>query len=127
MPRELTLSVRSKYGYVIIDVGGDITFDDFPRIDAFVKESIPPGFRNCVFNMEGVKYINSSALSLLIKLMHEFTTRKVDMYIMNASDEIEGLMKMTGVRKYFLFIKDEQSLMKKLQKDDTDRLLDIEG
>ncbi|MBN1531538.1 MAG: STAS domain-containing protein [Spirochaetes bacterium] len=126
MPRELTLSMRSKYGYDIVDIGGDITYDDFPKIDAFVKNSITPGFKNIIFNMEAVKYINSSALSLLIKLMHEFSIKKIDMYIMHASEEIEGLMKMTGVKKYFMFIKDEQALMKKLQREETDRLLKLD-
>ncbi len=127
MANELMLSIRSKFGYDIIDISGDISFDDFPKIDAFMKNSSTAGFKNIILNMDAVKYINSSALSLLIKMMHEFSARNIDMYIMNLSDEIETLMKMTGVKKFFQFIKDEKTLINKLNKEETDRLLDHPG
>ena len=124
MQNELTMSIRSKYGYDIVDIVGEISFDDFYKIDGFIKSSATPGNRHMILNMNGVKYINSSALSLLIKLMRELSMNKIELYIMNANEEIEGLMKITGVRKFFQLISDEATLMKKLQKDETDKLLD---
>ena len=125
MQENMTLAIRTKYAYDIIDITGDISYDDFPQIDQFIKNRATPGNKNLILNMEGVKYINSSALSLLIKLMHELSILKIELYIMHASEEIEALMKMTGVRKFFQLIKDEQSLMKKLQRDETDKILDV--
>ena len=120
----LNLSMRTKYGYDIIDISGDITYDDFTKIDDLLKDHIKEDTKYIIFNMEKVKYINSSALSLLIKLTHELGMRKINMFVMNVNDEILGLMKMTGVQKFFHFIKNEEILTKKLHLEELEKILD---
>jgi anti-anti-sigma factor len=125
MERELKLELRKKYGYDIIDVSGDISYEAFEIVDEFIAQNISKETKYLIFNMERVKYINSSALSLLIKLTHEMTIKKINVYLMNINEEIDALMRMTGVKKVFNFIKSEDVLIKKLQSEELDNILDI--
>jgi len=69
----MKIEQRVNYGYVIYDVTGDITYDNFKEVEDYIKNTIPDNFNNVVLNIERVPYINSSALGWLVKLMQEIT------------------------------------------------------
>ncbi|MEJ5363244.1 MAG: STAS domain-containing protein [Spirochaetota bacterium] len=114
---------RINYGYVIYDITGDITYDNFTEIEDAIKDTLPDNFINVVLNIERVPYINSSALGWLVKLMKEVTARGYHFFLMNVNKEIMGLLKLTNTLQYFKIIPNEQVLVEKEKKKELDKIL----
>jgi len=114
---------RINYGYVIYDVTGDITYDNFTEIEDAIKDTLPDNFINVVLNIERVPYINSSALGWLVKLMKEVNARGYHFFLMNVNQEIMGLLKLTNTLQYFKIIPNEQVLVEKEKKKELDKIL----
>lgn len=126
MHEKLSLSVRKKFGYEIIDVKGEITFPETKDVEDFINSKVSEDTENVILNLERVPFINSSALSVLVKLMQDFQERGIEMYIMNPNDTIRGLFEMTGIKKYFKFIKSEDILTEKLKLRELDSALELD-
>lgn len=119
----MKIEQRINYGYVIYDITGDITYDNFTEIEETIKDSLPDNFINIVLNIERVPYINSSALGWLVKLMKEVTAKGYQFFLMNVNKEIMGLLKLTNTLTYFKIIPNEQLLIEKEKKKELDKIL----
>lgn len=119
----MKIEQRINYGYVIYDVTGDITYDNFKEVEEYIKNTMPDDFINIVLNIERVPYINSSALGWLVKLMKEITISGYQFFLMNVNKEIAGLLKLTNTLQYFKIIPNEQVLVEKEKKKELDRVL----
>ena len=58
----MKIEQRINYGYIIYDITGDITDENFAEIEDEIKNTLPENFSNVILNIERVPYINSSAL-----------------------------------------------------------------
>lgn len=114
---------RINYGYVIYDITGDITYDNFTEIEDAIKDTLPDNFINVMLNIERVPYINSSALGWLVKLMKEVNAKGYHFFLMNVNQEIMGLLKLTNTLQYFKIIPNEQILVEKEKKKELDKIL----
>ncbi len=123
MHEELSLSIRRKYGYDIIDMKGEITFEETKTLEDFIKGEISEDTEHVVLNLDGVPFLNSSALSVVVKLMQELRRKGINLSIMNPNETIRGLFEMTGVKKHFKFIRNEEFLIDKLKKNELDSML----
>ncbi|MCX8123183.1 MAG: STAS domain-containing protein [Spirochaetes bacterium] len=119
----MKIEQRINYGYVIYDITGDITYENFTEIEDAIKNSLPDNFKNIVLNIERVPYINSSALGWLVKLMKEITIKGYQFFLMNVNQEIMGLLKLTNTLPYFKIIPNEQVLIEKEKKKELDKIL----
>jgi len=123
MYEKLSLSVRRKYGYDIIDMKGEISFEETKTLEDFVKGEISQDTEHVIMNLDGVPFINSSALSVVVKLMQELKERGIDLSIMNPNETVRGLFEMTGVKKHFKFIRNEEVLIEKIKQKELDSAL----
>lgn len=119
----MKIEQRVNYGYVIYDVTGDITYDNFKEVEDYIKNTSLDNFNNIVLNIERVPYINSSALGWLVKLMKEITIAGYQFFLMNVNQEIMGLLKVTNTLQYFKIIPNEQVLVEKEKKKELDNIL----
>jgi anti-anti-sigma factor len=117
------IDFRSKYGYDIIDIRGEITIDNFEKIESFIKKNITGENSIAIINLEFVSFINSSALASLIKIKDELSILNVQVYVMNANAMVQGIFSATGMMKYFKFIKDETILMNRKKDAELDEFL----
>ncbi len=122
----LQITKRSKFGYEILDLSGEISFDDSRTIDDFLKRKLDVNTKHVILNLENVTYINSSALSLLIKTVKELSHLNVNTFIMNANSQVKGLIKMTGLDRLFNFIPDENYIAEQATKKDVNNILESE-
>ncbi len=119
----MKIEQRINYGYIIYDITGDITYDNFTEIEDAIKDTLPDNFINVVLNIERVPYINSSALGWLVKLMKEITALGYQFFLMNVNQEIMGLLKLTNTLQYFKIIPNEQVLVEKEKKKELNKIL----
>jgi len=125
MNEELTISKRTKYGYDIIDIVGEITFEDSKKVENYIQSHVTGETRHVIMNLASVPFINSSALSLLVKIMQELSATGIDLLLMNPNETIRGLLEITGVKRYFKFINNENELIDKLKSKELNDMLDL--
>lgn len=121
--KDININKRTKYGYEIFDLAGEITYEETRSIENFIKENISEEYDNIILNMERVPFINSSAISLLVKLFNELKARKIKMHLMNLNETVVGLLKMTGSAKHFHIIKNEDILINAMKNKELDKVL----
>ena len=120
---ESSITKRVKYGYEIFDITGEISFDEIRKIDDFIKQNTTGDYKKVIVNMLKVPFINSSALSLLVKLMRDMQNRNINLYLMNLNETIRGLLDITGSTKHFNIIKNEKILVNELKSKELDDVL----
>lgn len=121
--KESNINKRTKYGYEIFDLIGDIAYEETKEIEDFIKSNISEEYQNIILNMERVPFINSSALALLVKLVNDLKARGIKMHLMNLNETIMGLLSMTGSTKHFPIIKNEDILVNELKNKELDQVL----
>ncbi len=126
MEEKLMLTHRKKFGYDIIDIVGEISFEDSKRIEEFISTELAADKVQVILNFAKVPFINSSALSLLVKIMQDLSSKGVQLYMMNTNESIRGLLDITGVKKYFKIIKDENTLIEKISSKTLDGVLELD-
>ncbi|HOO73264.1 MAG TPA: STAS domain-containing protein [Spirochaetota bacterium] len=122
----IQINKRTKYGYDIFDLSGDISFDDSRVIEDYVKQNAQGEFPTIILNLDKVPFINSSALALLVKLMNDLNKQNIAMYLMNANETIRGLLDITGTARYFKIIKNEDGLTHNLKQKELNKALDMD-
>jgi len=120
---ESPITKRVKYGYEIFDISGEISYDEIRLIEDFIKQNTTGDYKKVVINMLKVPFINSSALSLLVKLIRDMQNRDINLYLMNLNETIRGLLDMTGSTKHFNIIKNEEILVNELKNKELDDIL----
>ncbi|MBP7737050.1 MAG: STAS domain-containing protein [Spirochaetes bacterium] len=118
MSDKLKLSKRSIKGFDIIDVSGDISPEASKDIVKFVKKAVSGKDRDLYFNLDGVKHMNSSALSVIVQMVRDLASKKVTCYFMNVNEKIMTLVKVAGLHNFFKFLIDEAALLDKIEKMD---------
>ncbi|MCP4137334.1 MAG: STAS domain-containing protein [bacterium] len=126
MRGELKISKRSKFSYDIIDIDGDISFDHSQNLKDFVRTEITGDNTNIILNLKQVPHLNSTALGVLIKIVEELSERKMNLFLMNASDSIKGLINLSGLKSFFKYIDDENLLMENKKQDELDNILELD-
>ena len=93
---QVTLSVRhpsSKVG--VIDVRGDLTaFAEDALMDAY-NEATQTGAHNIVLNFEGLEYMNSSGIGLLVTLLIRINRQKQKLVAFGLTEHYRQIFSLT--------------------------------
>ncbi len=118
MSDKLKLSKRTIKGFDIIDITGDISPDASKDIVKFVKKAVSGKDKDLYINLEGVKHMNSAALSVIVQMVRDLSSKKVNTFFMNVNEKIMTLVKVAGLHNFFKFVSDEAALLDKIEKMD---------
>jgi anti-anti-sigma factor len=97
----MKINRREIEGHLIFDLLEDITYENAKELGSFVTGNLKPGFRNVVLNIKDVLYVNSFALSVLIKTMQDIENEGYQFFLMNVNQRVKTLLKVTGVLSKF--------------------------
>jgi anti-anti-sigma factor len=118
MSDKLKLAKRTIKGFDVIDITGDISSDGSKEIVKYVKKAVSGRDKDLYINLEGVRHMNSSALSVIVQLVRDLGTKKINTFFMNVNDKIATLIKVAGLHNFFKFLNDEAALIDKIEKLD---------
>ena len=118
MSDKLKFAKRTIKGYEVIDINGDISSDGSKEIVKYVKKTISGRDKDLYINLEGVRHMNSSALSVIVQLVRDLGAKKINTFFMNVNDKIATLIKVAGLHNFFKFVSDEAALIDKIEKLD---------
>jgi len=89
----------------IFDIEGNIAFEETQDLEEYIYSHTLPNYSTIGINLAKVPYLNSSALGSFVRILQNYKSRDITMYVMNVNDDIENLFQITGVNRYFNFIK----------------------
>ena len=80
MSDKLKLAKRTIKGFDVIDITGDISSDGSKEIVKYVKKAVSGRDKDLYINLEGVRHMDSSALSVIVQLVRDLGTKKINTF-----------------------------------------------
>lgn len=106
-----------KQGILALHIEGDLLgLSEEEQLLEFVKEHIE---RNVIFSMVDIAevgYMNSTGLSLLIRLLTRFRNNGGDMVLIKPSEQVKKLLVITKLNAIFTVVDDEAAALAHLNK-----------
>ena len=99
----MNLTKREMGDYIIFDLEEDISYTNAEELDSQIMAGSRRGKEKVVLNIQKVEYVNSFALGVLLKTMQNIQTKGGDFFLMNPSEAVMTLLKVTGVHGKFKF------------------------
>jgi len=98
----MEINRSTENGITLLELSGNLLGekDTQPILEA-VETSIANGSTNFIVNLEGMKYINSTGLSVLITMLTKSRNAKGNMCIYNVPEQLSKLLTMTQLDKLF--------------------------
>ncbi|HEY3999355.1 MAG TPA: STAS domain-containing protein [Candidatus Xenobia bacterium] len=93
--RQLTDSIH------LVDVQGEIDVYTSPRVKESIHELIESGKYNFVINLEGVRYIDSTGLGVLIGALKKVREHNGRIVLVCTNQQIKKIFNITGLIKIF--------------------------
>ena len=109
--RHLEADVRLERGVVVLDLRGEINGFAQEALDAAYSEAESNDPETILLNFEGVDYINSTGIALIVGLLAKARVSKRRLVAYGLSDHYVEIFEITRLSDYMGVFPDEQSAM----------------
>lgn len=99
-----------------IEVQGEIDVYTSPKVKEIITELIEKGNYNLVINLEGVRYIDSTGLGVLIGALKKVREKEGSINLVCNNPQIKKIFNITGLVKIFGIYKSEEDALASLDK-----------
>ncbi len=73
------------------------------------------GIKNCIVNIEDVRYINSSGIGVLITILTKFRNKGGEVFLINPSEHVNKLLIIIKLRNIFNIASSESEAIEKIK------------
>ena len=98
----------------VVEVQGEIDVYASPRVKEMINELIEQGRFNLIIDLEGVRYIDSTGLGVLIGALKKVREHEGRILLICTNPQIKKIFNITGLVKIFEIYKDEEEALKAL-------------
>ena len=98
---ELALDVKKMGSFSIVDVRGEIDVYTAPKLREKLIELVSEGSYNVVVNLEGVDFLDSTGLGVLVGALKRVKAHDGTLSLVCTQDKILKIFKITGLTKVF--------------------------
>jgi anti-sigma B factor antagonist len=109
--RHLEAEVRQERGRAILDLRGEINGFAQEALDAAYSEAESNDPETILLNFEGVDYINSTGIALIVGLLARARVSKRRLVAFGLSDHYVEIFEITRLSDFMSVFPDEQSAM----------------
>jgi anti-sigma B factor antagonist len=109
--RHLEAEVRQERGGVVLDLKGEINGFAQETLDAAYAEAESNDPEAILLNFEGVDYINSTGIALIVGLLAKARVSKRRLVAYGLSDHYVEIFEITRLSDFMSVFPDEQSAM----------------
>lgn len=106
----MRITKRENCNCLIFDIEGNITFDTSQNVEQYIYKHLSSKYNKIVINLKNVSHLNSAALCSFYRFFRTLKEQEISLYIMNTNEQVHNMFTITGVEKYFTFIKNFESL-----------------
>jgi anti-sigma B factor antagonist len=107
--RHLEAEVRQERGVVVLDLRGEINGFAQEALDAAYSEAESKDPETILLNFEGVDYINSTGIALIVGLLARARVSKRRLVAYGLSDHYVEIFEITRLSDFMSVFPDEQS------------------
>ena len=113
---EHTLEIQDNILFVNIqgDLLGETAGKDFQ--DGIKEKMLADNIQLCGIDLSGVRYMNSSGISLLINLLNIFKQNDGEAMLVNPSPQIKKLLEMMKLHTVFSIVESKEEAINQLRK-----------
>src|ERR687894_1146099 len=105
---ELGIDVRKSNAHAIVAVKGEIDVYTAPKLREKLIELVSEGSYNVVVNLEGVDFLDSTGLGVLVGALKRVKAHQGSLALVCTQDKILKIFKITGLTKVFPIHASEQ-------------------
>ncbi len=95
-----------------VDVHGEIDVYTSPKVKETIHSLIEKGHYNLIINLEGVRYIDSTGLGVLIGALKKVREHNGRILLICTNPQIKKIFNLTGLVKIFEIFPDEEQALK---------------
>ena len=108
---DLSLETRHEDGHTIIEVGGEIDVYTAPKLRDKITELVGEGHHDLVIDMEGVDFLDSTGLGVLVGGLKKVRAHDGSMTLICSQDRLLKIFRITGLAKVFTIHDTEASAL----------------
>jgi len=98
---------------LIISLSGDLIGEDNgASVIEVVTDAIQKKVMNCIVDISGLRYINSSGIGVLITILTKFRNKGGEVYLMRPSESVQKLLVITKLNAIFQIVNSEEEVLK---------------
>ncbi len=98
---ELGLDVRNVSDHAVVDVKGEIDVYTAPKLREKLIELVSEGRYNVIVNLEGVDFLDSTGLGVLVGGLKRLRSNDGEMSLVSTQSRILKVFEITGLTKVF--------------------------
>ena len=101
---------------LFIDIEGDLLgVNNELKLMDYINEHVEERIVRCAIDISKVNYMNSTGLSLLIRVLTRFRNRNGEVVLINPSESVAKLLVITKLNAIFTIVKTREEAMKALK------------
>jgi anti-sigma B factor antagonist len=98
---------------LILRLAGDLIGEDSgAAVIEVATDAIHENLKNCIVDISGLRYINSSGIGLLITVLTKFRNKGGEVYLMKPSESVQKLLVITKLNAIFQIVQSEEEVVK---------------
>ena len=98
---DLTIDLEKRDGFSIVNVNGEVDVFTAPKLREQLIELVEQGERNLIVGLEGVDFLDSTGLGVLVAGLKRVKTHDGTLSIVCTKDRILKIFRITGLTKVF--------------------------
>lgn len=98
---DLSLSTRTVGDHTVVEVGGEIDVYTAPKLRECLVELVNEGNYNLVVDMEGVDFLDSTGLGVLVGGLKRVRANEGSLRLVCNQERILKIFRITGLTKVF--------------------------
>lgn len=97
---QLSLTIRrAKDGVNLVDIRGQVTAAAEAALSDTYGQASGPGIRTVILNFEGLEYMNSSGIGLLVTLLIRANRQKHHLFAVGLSEHYRDIFELTRLNE----------------------------
>ncbi|MBD8491251.1 STAS domain-containing protein [Echinicola sp. CAU 1574] len=87
---------------IILSIKGDLIGDEAgPRLVEIISDALQSKIKNCIIDLQEVRYISSSGIGVLITMLTKMRNAGGDVYLASPSEHVKKLLIITKLNNIF--------------------------
>ncbi|MBI2149410.1 MAG: STAS domain-containing protein [Acidobacteria bacterium] len=110
----LILNTRKVNGHIVVEASGRLDFgESCLQLRELAKRLTSDGNRQVVLNMQGISYVDSAGIGLLLSVYATIRNQGGDLKLVNVSPRVKELLRITNLLRVFDIFEDESVAIEK--------------
>ncbi len=105
---DLEVAVRERDGVAVIDLIGDVNGSAGDALDRAYTEAVTNGASSVALNFERAEFINSTGIALIVGLLAQARTSRVQVRAFGLTDHYREIFEITRLSDFMTIAADEE-------------------